>query len=114
MSNKKLHHEFSIVIDGLALPPDTATKINKALQKVILVELASVDLGGNEIAFSPIMARMMAEDSGAAARLLRETAAAQGAPRSGCSVDHRLRLAVQSGEPQAVACAKSESVDSGG
>jgi hypothetical protein len=63
MSNKKLHHEFSIVIDGLALPPDTATKINTALQKAILVELASVDLGGNELAFSPVMARMMAEDS---------------------------------------------------
>lgn len=51
-------YEFKVTIEGVALPAETVTRINEALQKAALAEMAPLDLRGKEVALSPIMARM--------------------------------------------------------
>ena len=55
-------HEFKVVIDGFDLPGELAGRINKAVQKAVLDELATADLGGKDVVFTPIMGRMLSED----------------------------------------------------
>jgi hypothetical protein len=49
---------FTVVVDGIALPEETVARINDALQRAALTEIASIDLRGNELIFRPIMAGM--------------------------------------------------------
>ena len=51
---------FIVEVDGIALPPETVARINSALQKAALTEIASIDLRGNDLVFRPIMAGMVA------------------------------------------------------
>jgi hypothetical protein len=71
MTNEQTRHEFKVVIDGLTLPAETLARINEALQKAALLELASVDLGSSELAFSPVMVKMISEHA-SMARDMRE------------------------------------------
>jgi len=52
---------FEITIDGIALPEETVARINGALQRAVLAELASIDLRGNDLVFRPIMGQMVTE-----------------------------------------------------
>jgi len=38
--------EFRVVIKGVNLPAEAVRRINRALQKAVLTEVASMDLGG--------------------------------------------------------------------
>jgi hypothetical protein len=48
MPENKIRHEFKVVIEGFELPSEFVARINKAVQRVILEEMASADVGGNE------------------------------------------------------------------
>jgi hypothetical protein len=52
---------FTVVVDGMALPEEAVARINDALQRAALTEIASLDLRGNELIFQPIMAGMAAD-----------------------------------------------------
>ena len=58
-SNTK--HTFTVAIDGIALPEETVARINDALQRAALTEIASVDLRGNDLVFRPIMAQLVSD-----------------------------------------------------
>lgn len=62
MISARERHEFKITIDGISLPAESVAKINEALQKAILAEMAVLDLRGNELVFSPIMSSMVDDD----------------------------------------------------
>jgi hypothetical protein len=38
--------EFRVVITGIKVPAQAVTRINRAVQKAVLAEIASMDLGG--------------------------------------------------------------------
>jgi hypothetical protein len=38
--------EFHVVIKGVSLPADAVRRINRAVQKAVLAEVAALDLGG--------------------------------------------------------------------
>jgi len=59
MKPGKHHNEFKVVIDGLALDAETFARIDQAIRKAVLIEMASIDVRGGELAFSPVMAQMM-------------------------------------------------------
>jgi len=40
-----LGHQFLVGINGIQLPSEAVDRINRAIQKAVLIELASVDLG---------------------------------------------------------------------
>jgi hypothetical protein len=58
---KKQHHEFKVVIEGVELSKETLVRIDESVRKAVLIEMASVDLRGNDLVFSPIMAGMVSE-----------------------------------------------------
>jgi hypothetical protein len=58
--------KFSIVVEGMKLPEDIVARINDALQRAALTEIAALDLRGNELLFRPIMAEMLLEGEGGA------------------------------------------------
>jgi hypothetical protein len=62
MPENKIRHEFKVVIEGFQLPPEFVARINKAVQKVVLKEMASADVGGNDVVFTPLMSQMVSED----------------------------------------------------
>jgi hypothetical protein len=62
MPENKTRHEFKVVIEGFELPGELIARINKAVQKQILAELASADLRGQDVIFTPVMERMVSED----------------------------------------------------
>lgn len=62
MPENRPKHEFKVVIDGFDLPGELVTRINKAVQRAVLEELASADLGGEDVVFTPVMGRMVSED----------------------------------------------------
>ena len=55
---------FTIVVEGMTLPEETVAKINDALQRAALSEIASVDLRGAELSFRPIMAQLLSDGGG--------------------------------------------------
>jgi hypothetical protein len=63
MPENTLRHTFKVVIDDFALPKELVERINKALQKAVLAEMASTDLRGNDVVFTPIMGQMLSEDA---------------------------------------------------
>ena len=44
--------EFRVVIEGVKVPPDVARRINTAIQKAVLAEVAGLDLGGVSARFT--------------------------------------------------------------
>ncbi|MBV8216663.1 MAG: hypothetical protein JOZ08_25885 [Verrucomicrobia bacterium] len=69
------NHEFKVVIDGFDLPDELASRINKAVQRAVLEELASADLGGKDVVFTPVMGQMLSED---VAKAMREPGGSTG------------------------------------
>lgn len=57
-------HEFKVIIDSMQLPEETVARLNEALQKATLVELASADLRGNQLVCTPIMEKMIGDAGG--------------------------------------------------
>jgi len=47
MDRQSVRHEFKVVIEGIALSPEIVERLNQAVQKVVLKEIASIDLHGN-------------------------------------------------------------------
>jgi len=47
MAQRRARHEFRVVIDGADLSQDAVQRINAAVQKAALTELATVDLAGD-------------------------------------------------------------------
>jgi hypothetical protein len=45
-TNKPPTQEFRVVITGIRVPPEAVHRINRAVQKAVLTEVASMDLGG--------------------------------------------------------------------
>jgi hypothetical protein len=58
-TSKQQHYRFSIDVDGIALPDETVATIDDALQKAAVMAIASIDLRGQELTFSPVMRGMM-------------------------------------------------------
>ena len=58
----KMRHEFKVVIEGFELPQEFVAEINKALQKTVLAQIASADLSGKDVVFTPVMGQMVSED----------------------------------------------------
>jgi hypothetical protein len=44
--------EFRVVIKGIRVPPEAARRINSAVQKAVLSEVAGMDLGGLSARFT--------------------------------------------------------------
>jgi len=57
MSDIKSNHQFAINLEGLNLPDEHLERINRAVQKAVITELASIDLsfkqGGLLAGFDP-------------------------------------------------------------
>ena len=64
-------YDFTVTIDGVDLPAETLARINSALQKALLNELASADTGVEEIAYRPIMSELIRRDAHARAAAAR-------------------------------------------
>jgi hypothetical protein len=47
MAEEKTRHEFRVIIDGVDLDQDVQERMNAAIQKAAVTELASVDLRGD-------------------------------------------------------------------
>ena len=47
MDKQPLHYEFKVVFDGLELRPEIVDRINRAVQNVILQEIANIDRRGD-------------------------------------------------------------------
>ncbi len=47
MAKQPLHYEFKVVFDGLELQPETLDRINRAVQNVVLQEIANIDRQGD-------------------------------------------------------------------
>jgi hypothetical protein len=43
----RTHHEFRVVIDGIDLKPETVDEVNRAVQKIVLQQLANMDTHGD-------------------------------------------------------------------
>jgi hypothetical protein len=52
---------FTLVVEGMTLPEETRAKIDSALQRAALAEIAAVDLRGAELTFRPIMAQILSD-----------------------------------------------------
>ncbi len=44
--------EFRVVIEGIKVPPEAARRINSAIQKAVLAEVAGLDLRGVSARFT--------------------------------------------------------------
>jgi hypothetical protein len=47
MDRPSVQHEFKVVIEGVALSQEMVERINQAVQKVVLTEIANIDLRGD-------------------------------------------------------------------
>ena len=47
MDKQSARHEFKVVIEGISLSPEIVERLNEAVQKVVLKEIANIDLHGN-------------------------------------------------------------------
>lgn len=47
MDKQPNRQEFSVVIDGIMLQPEIAERINRAIQKAVLHEMANIDTRGD-------------------------------------------------------------------
>ena len=56
--------EFKVTVQGMELPDEIVERINSAIQKAALGELASLDLRENELHFRPIMSDLIADGGG--------------------------------------------------
>jgi len=63
MANPHSKYEFKVFIEGVDLHPESLSRINSALQKALLNELASIDIGANELAYRPIMSELIAREA---------------------------------------------------
>lgn len=58
-SSKQNHYRFSVDVDGIALADESVTAIDEALKKAAIMAIATLDLRGRELTFSPIMQGMI-------------------------------------------------------
>jgi len=63
MTVPRSKYEFKVLIEGVDLHPETLSRINGALQKALLNELASIDIGANELVYRPIMTELIAGEA---------------------------------------------------
>lgn len=47
MNGERPRHEFTAIIEGIELPPETVERLNQAVQKAVLTEIANVDMKGS-------------------------------------------------------------------
>ena len=47
MKSERARHEFRVVVNDIELPDEVLQRINEAVQKAAVSELARVDLGGD-------------------------------------------------------------------
>lgn len=47
MDKQPLRHEFKVVFEGIELRPEIVDRVNRAVQKVVLQEIANLDLKGD-------------------------------------------------------------------
>lgn len=47
MDKQPLHHEFKVVFEGIQLDPETVDRLNRAIQKIVLQEIANLDRHGD-------------------------------------------------------------------
>ena len=64
MADRTKRSEFKVVIEGIEMPTEVLTRINGALQKAALTEIALIDLKGDDLVFRPIMTRMASAAGG--------------------------------------------------
>jgi hypothetical protein len=58
-SSKQNHYRFSVDVDGIALADEGVAAIDEALRKAAVMAMATLDLRGRELTFSPIMQGMI-------------------------------------------------------
>lgn len=47
MASADKRHEFRVVVDGVELSAETQSRVNAAIQKAAMAELAGLDFGGD-------------------------------------------------------------------
>jgi hypothetical protein len=65
MAISRSRYEFKVLIEGIDLDPDSVARINGALQRAMLNEVASLDLGSKELAYRPLMSELISRDAAA-------------------------------------------------
>ncbi len=68
MAKQPLHYEFKVVFDGLELEPETFNRINRAVQNVVLQEIANIDRQG-DLALQLPVASLSGRTGGIAVRV---------------------------------------------
>lgn len=64
MARKNDPMVFTVTVEGMELPEDVKQGMNEAIRRAALIEIAKVDLRGNDIVFRPVMAQMLADENG--------------------------------------------------
>jgi hypothetical protein len=65
MPKQHSKYEFRVSIDGIDIDEATLSRINSALQKALLNEITSINLGTRELAYRPIMSQLISRDASA-------------------------------------------------
>ena len=63
MAAPRPRYEFKVLIEGVDLDSESLSRINSALQKALLNELSSIDVGASELAYRPIMSELVAREA---------------------------------------------------
>jgi hypothetical protein len=56
-------YEFKVSIEGIDLDAELLSRINGALQRALLTEVASIEMRAEELAYRPIMSELIAGDA---------------------------------------------------
>ena len=64
-TRRRSSYEFKVLIEGIDLDSTSVARINSALQRAMLNEIASLDLGSKELTYKPLMSGLIARDAAA-------------------------------------------------
>ena len=56
-------YEFKVSIEGIDLDAEVLSRINGALQRALLNEMASIEMTAGELVYRPIMSELIAGDA---------------------------------------------------
>jgi hypothetical protein len=65
MPKQNSKYEFKVSIDGIDIDQTTLSRINSALQRALLNEMVSINLGTHELTYRPIMSQLISRDAAA-------------------------------------------------
>ena len=63
MAALRTRYEFKVLIEDIDLDSGSLSRINSALQRALLNEIASIDVGVSELAYRPIMSELIGQEA---------------------------------------------------